>query len=74
MALAELFYLSTPFNPSQFFRSHQSTPTMADLDLQAIHDEMVSVAYDAGAMMLAANPGDIDTGTKLNCEKLPVQA
>jgi myo-inositol-1(or 4)-monophosphatase len=42
---------------------------MADLNLQAIHDEMVSVAYDAGAMMLAANPADIDTGTKLNCEQ-----
>lgn len=40
---------------------------MADLDLQAIHDEMVSVAHSAGAMMLAANPADIDTGTKLNC-------
>lgn len=45
---------------------------MADLDLQAIHDEMVSVAYDAGAMMLAANPADIDTGTKLNCELCPI--
>lgn len=41
---------------------------MADLDLQAIHDELISVAYDAGAMMLAANPADIDTGTKLNCK------
>lgn len=43
---------------------------MADLDLQAIHDEMIAVAYDAGAMMLAANPADIDTGTKLNCKPM----
>ena len=41
---------------------------MADLDLQAVHDEMVATAYAAGEMMLAANPGDIDTDTKLNCE------
>ena len=41
---------------------------MAELDLQAIHDEMVSVAYAAGDMMLEANPQDIDTGTKLNCK------
>jgi myo-inositol-1(or 4)-monophosphatase len=40
---------------------------MANLDLQAVHDEMVSVAYEAGTMMLEANPQDIDTGTKLNC-------
>ncbi|POR33648.1 Inositol monophosphatase 1 [Tolypocladium paradoxum] len=39
---------------------------MADLDLQAVHDEMVSLAYEAGLMILAANPADIDTGTKLN--------
>ena len=43
---------------------------MADLDLQAIHDEMISVAHAAGEMMLAANPGDINTGTKLNCKLL----
>lgn len=40
---------------------------MADLDLQKVHDEMVSVAYEAGKMILAANPGSIDTDTKLNC-------
>lgn len=43
---------------------------MADIDLQAIHDVMVSVAYEAGGMMLGANTQDIDTGTKLNCEML----
>lgn len=41
---------------------------MADLDLQAVHDVMVAVAYEAGHMILAANPADIDTGTKLNCK------
>lgn len=40
---------------------------MADLDLQAIHDEMIAVAYEAGRMILAANPAELDTGTKLNC-------
>lgn len=40
---------------------------MASLDLQAVHDEMVAVAYEAGRMILAANPVDLDTGTKLNC-------
>lgn len=42
---------------------------MADLDLKAVHDEMVSVAYEAGAMILAANPAELDTDTKLNCMK-----
>lgn len=40
---------------------------MADLDLQAVHDEMVAIAYEAGRMILSANPADLDTGTKLNC-------
>ncbi|PHH85049.1 hypothetical protein CDD83_987 [Cordyceps sp. RAO-2017] len=39
---------------------------MADLDLQAIHDEMVSLAYEAGRTILAADPLSIDMGTKLN--------
>ncbi|KAI9901538.1 hypothetical protein N3K66_003355 [Trichothecium roseum] len=37
-----------------------------DLDYGEIRDEMISVAYEAGDMMLAANPGSIATGTKLN--------
>ena len=40
----------------------------ADLNLQEIHDTMVAVAREGGRMILAANPADIDTGTKLNCE------
>jgi myo-inositol-1(or 4)-monophosphatase len=40
---------------------------MADLNLQAIHDEMVLVAYEAGRTIMSANPADIGTGTKLNC-------
>ncbi|OPB37994.1 inositol monophosphatase [Trichoderma guizhouense] len=39
---------------------------MADLNLQAIHDEMVLVAYEAGRTIMSANPADIGTGTKLN--------
>ena len=41
---------------------------MADLDLEVVRDTMIAVAYEAGAMMLAANPADIDQGTKLNCK------
>lgn len=44
---------------------------MMDLDLEAVRDEMVAVAYEAGRMILAANPADLDTGTKLNCTSLP---
>ncbi|KYK59633.1 hypothetical protein DCS_00766 [Drechmeria coniospora] len=36
------------------------------LDLQAVRDELVAVAYEAGHMILAANPADIGTDTKLN--------
>ncbi|KKA29940.1 hypothetical protein TD95_004806 [Thielaviopsis punctulata] len=39
---------------------------MADLDLQEIHDFLVEVAHRAGAMIISANPQDIDKGTKLN--------
>ncbi|KAI1083500.1 inositol monophosphatase [Whalleya microplaca] len=39
---------------------------MADLNLQEIHDTLVSVAHEAGRMMLAANPTDLATDTKLN--------
>lgn len=41
------------------------------VNLQAIHDELVLVAYEAGRMMLSANPANIDTGTKLNCTPRP---
>ncbi|KAK5998216.1 Inositol monophosphatase 2 [Cladobotryum mycophilum] len=39
---------------------------MAEVNLQAVHDEMVLVAYEAGRMILSANPADIGTDTKLN--------
>ncbi|KAI2607576.1 inositol monophosphatase [Hypoxylon fragiforme] len=39
---------------------------MTDLNLQEIHDTLVKVAHEAGRMILAANPTDIATGTKLN--------
>ena len=44
---------------------------MADLNLQEIHDTMIAVAYEAGRMILEANPTDISTGTKLNCKCRP---
>jgi len=47
---------------------------MEDLDLQAIHDEMVSVAYEAGKMMLAANPQDLNQDTKLNSVDIVTEA
>ncbi|KAI1377787.1 inositol monophosphatase [Hypoxylon crocopeplum] len=40
--------------------------TMADLNLQEIHNTLISVAHEAGRMILSANPSDISTGTKLN--------
>lgn len=43
---------------------------MADLNLQEIRDCLVAVAHEAGKMIMAANPQDLDTGTKLNC-RLP---
>lgn len=46
----------------------------ADLDLQDIHDTLVSIAFDAGRMILTANPSDIDQGTKLNCEFILLSA
>ncbi|KAL2266945.1 hypothetical protein VTJ83DRAFT_4222 [Remersonia thermophila] len=36
------------------------------LDLQAVHDTLVSVAFEAGRMILAANLSGISTDTKLN--------
>ncbi|KAI1327135.1 inositol monophosphatase [Xylariaceae sp. FL0255] len=39
---------------------------MADLNFQEIRETLISVAHEAGRMMLAANPTDIDTGTKIN--------
>ncbi|KHN97892.1 myo-inositol-1-monophosphatase [Metarhizium album ARSEF 1941] len=47
---------------------------MADLDLQAVHDEMVAIAYEAGRMILSANPADLDTGTKLNSVDIVTEA
>ncbi|KAG6041682.1 hypothetical protein E4U41_002956, partial [Claviceps citrina] len=51
-----------------------TTTTTPPLDLQAVHDEMVSVAYEAGRMILAANPADLDTGTKLNSVDIVTEA
>lgn len=39
---------------------------MADINLQEIHDLLVAIAFDAGAMITAANPSDISTDTKAN--------
>ncbi|KAK0617821.1 hypothetical protein B0T17DRAFT_591794 [Bombardia bombarda] len=39
---------------------------MADVNLQEIHDHLVTIAFEAGRMILAANPNDISTDTKLN--------
>jgi myo-inositol-1(or 4)-monophosphatase len=39
---------------------------MANINLQEVHDHLVSVAFEAGKMIMAANPSDISTDTKLN--------
>ncbi|KAK3324694.1 hypothetical protein B0T19DRAFT_236648 [Cercophora scortea] len=37
------------------------------INLQEIHDTLVAIAFEAGRMIMAANPSDISTGTKMNC-------
>ncbi|KAK3319300.1 hypothetical protein B0H66DRAFT_265843 [Apodospora peruviana] len=39
---------------------------MADINLQEIHDTLVSIAFEAGRMIMAANPSDISMGSKMN--------
>lgn len=41
---------------------------MADIDLQKVHDTLVSIAFEAGRMILAADPNNIPKGTKKNCK------
>ncbi|KAM7220932.1 hypothetical protein V8F06_003656 [Rhypophila decipiens] len=44
-----------------------NTDTMAHhINLQDIHDTLVSVAFEAGKMIMAANPNDISQDTKMN--------
>jgi hypothetical protein len=45
--------------------------TMADLNLQEIHDFMVSIAKQAGERIVAAKPTTEGAGNKKNCEFLP---
>ncbi len=46
---------------------------MAAVDLQAVHDTLVSVAFEAGRMILAANPSSIPPDTKMNGAPQPSQ-
>lgn len=41
---------------------------MADINLQEIHDDLKVIAFEAAAIIMAANPNSISTGTKLNCK------
>jgi len=45
---------------------------MSEVDLQGIHDTLLSIAFEAGRMILGANPNDVSTDTKLNCACLTV--
>ncbi|CAK7235209.1 hypothetical protein SBRCBS47491_009214 [Sporothrix bragantina] len=47
---------------------------MADIDLQAVHDTLVSIAFEAGRMILAADPNNIPQGTKKNSVDLVTEA
>lgn len=47
---------------------------MTEVDVQAIHDELVAIAYEAGKMMLAANPADIAMGSKINAVDIVTEA
>lgn len=44
---------------------------MPDLNLQEIHDSLVTIAFEAGQMILGANVNSISTDTKLNCQSGP---
>jgi hypothetical protein len=39
-----------------------------DINLRKIHDDLVTIAFEAGAMITAANPNSVSIGTKLNCK------
>lgn len=41
---------------------------MADLDLQEIHDFLITIAYKAGEMITAAHPSTGAAGSKKNCK------
>lgn len=47
---------------------------MPDINLQEIHDTLVEVAFEAGRMILAANPNNIDKGSKMNCVYLSLSS
>lgn len=40
---------------------------MADIDLQDIHDTLISIAYKAGEMITSAHPSTAGTDLKKNC-------
>jgi myo-inositol-1(or 4)-monophosphatase len=42
------------------------------IDFQAVHDTLVAVAFEAGRMIMAANPNAISTDTKMNGTPLPL--
>jgi len=44
---------------------------MAEINLQEIHDLFISVAHEAGRMMMAATPSYLSSGTKKNCTSSP---
>jgi hypothetical protein len=46
---------------------HSDSFTMAELNLQEIHDLLITVAHEAGRMMMAATPSYLSSGTKKNC-------
>lgn len=43
---------------------------MGDIDLQEVHDFLVSIAYKAGDMILSATPSAANLGTKKNSADL----
>ncbi|KAI1269002.1 inositol monophosphatase [Xylariaceae sp. FL1019] len=45
-----------------------------DINLQEIHDTLISVAHEAGRTMLAANPTDLATDTKINSVDIVTEA
>jgi myo-inositol-1(or 4)-monophosphatase len=44
---------------------------MVEINLQEIHDLLVTIAHEAGRLMLAATPSHLSSGTKKNCKTNP---
>jgi hypothetical protein len=73
-------FIYNPTTPLRFFNhtslpnaclQHPNSLSMAEINLQEIHDLLVTVAHEAGRMMMTATPSQLANDTKKNCTLLP---